>query len=343
MSSFHATPARVLILAYPDVLLLDVAGPAQVFEQANDLAREAGRPGPYRIELRSLAGGPVRSDIGFALETESLSGDEAPIDTLLIPGGPGLWTFGPDDPLVRWIAQRAPESRRVACVCVGAFLAAAAGLLDGRRAVTHWRHCTELARRHPTIRVEADPIFITDGPVWTSAGVSAGIDLALALVEADLGHATAMEVARRLVVFLKRPGGQAQFSATLAAQAAGGAGRFDRLHAWIADNLASDLRIERLAEAAGMSLRSFVRAYPAATGRTPAKAVECLRVEAAQRLLTTTALPIAAVARQSGFGDDERLRRAFKRHLGVTAEEYRERFADHLPSRNRVMSRASPP
>jgi transcriptional regulator GlxA family with amidase domain len=342
MSSFHAKPRRILALLYQDVLLLDFAGPAQVFEQANDLAREADQPPPYRIEIASLAGGLVRTDIGFGIDTVKLEPD-GPFDTLLIPGGPGVWTLAPDDPLVRAIEVLGRRARRTAAVCIGAFLAGAAGLLDGRRVVTHWRHCAELARRHPTATVEVDPVFLEDGPIWSSAGVSAGIDLALALVEADLGHATAIEVARRLVVFLKRPGGQAQFSAALAAQEADGMGRFDRLHAWMTEHLAEDLRVERLADAAGMSLRSFVRAYPAATGRTPAKAVELLRVEAAKRLIETARLPIATIAHRTGFGDDERLRRAFLRCLGITAEDYRARFAAYLPSRNRVASRVSLP
>ncbi|HEV2673748.1 MAG TPA: helix-turn-helix domain-containing protein [Aliidongia sp.] len=347
MSSFHATageaPRRILMLVYPDVLLLDFGGPAQVFEQANELAREAGQPEPYRIELASLTGGIVPTDIGFGVNTMKSGDDDGPIDTLLIPGGPGIWSQIDAGDLTRHIAMRARRSRRIAAVCIGAFLAGAAGLLDGRRAVTHWRHCADLARRHPDTTVEVDPIFLQDGPLWTSAGVSAGIDLALALVEVDLGHAMAIGVARRLVVFLKRPGGQAQFSAALAAQQADGAGRFDRLHAWMAENLAGDLRVDQLAEQAGMSVRSFIRTYPAATGRTPAKAVELLRIEAAKRLLVTARLPIATIAHLSGFGDDERLRRAFQRSLGITAEDYRARFAAYLPSSSRVTARVSLP
>ncbi len=232
--------------------------------------------------------------------------------------------------LVAWLAARAAQARRTCSVCTGAFLLAAAGLLDGRRATTHWRWAGALQAQYPKVRVEPRPIYVQDGAIWSSAGVSAGIDLALALVEADLGHAAALEVARYLVVFLKRPGSQAQFSAALAGQVEGN-GRFGDLHAWIAANLGRDLRIERLAERMAMSPRNFARAYAAATGVTPAKAVEARRVEQARRLLEETARPIGWVARQCGFGDDERMRRSFTRWIGVSPSDYRERFRSGRP------------
>ncbi|NVZ75891.1 helix-turn-helix domain-containing protein, partial [Pseudomonas gingeri] len=216
-------------------------------------------------------------------------------------------------------------ARRVASVCTGAFLLAASGWLDGRRVATHWTRCEQLAEQYPKLQVEPNPIFINDGPVWTSAGVTAGIDLSLALVEQDLGRPMALEVARHLVVFLKRPGGQSQFSATLSLQKSGN--RFGDLHAWIAEHLAMDLSIPVLAQQVGMSERSFVRHYRTETGQTPARAIENLRVESARRLLSDTATPIKRIAARCGFGSEETLRRSFLRALGVTPQAYRERFS----------------
>ncbi len=230
-----------------------------------------------------------------------------------------------DPALLHWLRARAKRARRVASVCTGAFLLAAAGLLEGRRAATHWMHCAELARRFPAIRVEPDPIFLRDGAVWTSAGVTAAIDLTLALVEEDAGRALALAVARHLVMFLKRPGGQAQFSAMLALQ--GAEDRFGPLHAWMAGRLADDLSLPALAAKAGMSERSFCRHYVEATGITPARAVERLRVEAARRLLSDTRLPVKRVAARCGFGSEETLRRSFLRLLAATPQHYRARFS----------------
>ncbi len=220
----------------------------------------------------------------------------------------------------------AERSRRVASVCTGAFVLAAAGLLDGRRATTHWGWCDELQRRHPAVTVERDPIFVVDGALRTSAGVTAGMDLALALVEEDLGPRVALDVARWLVVFVKRPGGQAQFSAQLAAQAADRAPLRD-LQAWMADHLDADLSVPALAARACMSERHFARAFKAETGMTPAAHVEALRVERARLALEAGATPIDAVARRCGFGTVETLRRAFARRLGVSPSAYRNRFA----------------
>lgn len=319
----------IVFLAYDGVLLLDVAGPAEVFATASDAMRRRTGREAYRIALRSLAGGKVTTDTGLVLDTEPMV-PGAPLDTLVVPGGRGLESIAADDRRVRWVAETAPAARRTCSVCLGAFVLAAAGLLDGRRAVTHWRYCADLAARFPAVQVEPDAIFAQSGAVWTSAGVSAGIDLALALVEEDLGHDVALEVAQRLVVFLKRPGGQAQFSRTLAAQAADAGGRFDRLHAYIADNLGEDLTVERLAARAGMAVRSFTRAYAAETGTTPARAVEAMRVEAARRLLVGSDLSVQQVAARAGFGDDERLRRSFLRQFGVAPQDYRIRFGERI-------------
>jgi transcriptional regulator GlxA family with amidase domain len=226
--------------------------------------------------------------------------------------------------LVEWLTVRAGAARRTASVCTGAFLLAATGLLDRRRAVTHWEYCDLLRRRHPDVRVERDPIFVHDGPIWSSAGVTAGIDLSLALVEEDLGRAIALAVARYLVVFLKRPGGQAQFSAALSLQSADD--HFADLNGWLMEHLAEDLPLSRLAAQAAMSERTFLRRYREATGLTPARAIERLRVEAARQFLAETRLPSKRIAARCGFGSEETMRRSFVRLQGVSPQDYRQRF-----------------
>lgn len=320
---FAPRPLRVEILAFPDVQLLDVAGPLQVFATTNDLRRMAGKPQPY--EPVAVADGTLAmSSAGLGLATQPLPKPSSSLDSLVVAGGWGVHDACGNARLIAWIKARARSARRVASVCSGAFLLAQAGLLDGRRAVTHWSRCSEFAERFPAVRLERDPIFIRDGNVWTSAGITAGIDLALALVEADFGQETALAVARQLVVFLKRPGGQAQFSATLALQH--GTARFEQLHAWISDNLRGDLSIAALASASGMSERSFVRHYRQATGTTPARAVEQIRVEAARHTLEL-GLPVKRVAARCGFGSEETMRRSFLRLLGATPQAYRQRFS----------------
>jgi len=318
-------PKTVYVLAFAQVQVLDVTGPLQVFASANDLARQQGLPPPYAPKVIAAQTGPVLSSAGLALVADPLPAKDTPCDTLIIAGGWGVYAAAEDPALVDWVRLQAALSRRVASVCTGAFLLAASGWLDGRRVVTHWTRCEQLAQQHPLLRVEPNPIFINDGPVWTSAGVTAGIDLALAMVEADLGRAMALEVARQLVVFLKRPGGQSQFSVTLALQKHGS--RFDELHTWIAEHLSMDLTIPTLALQAGMSERSFVRHYRAETGQTPARAIELIRVETARRLLSDTGVPIKRLAVQCGFGSEETLRRSFLRAMGVTPQAYRERFS----------------
>jgi transcriptional regulator GlxA family with amidase domain len=229
-----------------------------------------------------------------------------------------------DRALVDWVRHRARAARRVASVCTGAFLLAATGLLDERRATTHWSHCAELAAEFPAVCVEQDPIYVNDGAIWTSAGVTAGIDMALALLEADLGRRVATAVARDLVVFAKRPGGQAQFSTGLAL--AGSEPMFDGLHDWMKRNLRGNLGVPVLADQAGMSERSFMRHYRQITGTTPARAVERVRVEAARQALSETGLPIKRIARDCGFGSEETMRRSFIRILAVPPHAYRERF-----------------
>lgn len=328
-----ATPARaqsstrrVELLAFPDVQMLDVAGPAQVFTAANEVMQDRGAAPAYAVQVVAPAGTSVKAASGVSFGVVHLADDLAPPDTLIVAGGRGVMRAARDERLHAWLRERAGATRRLASVCTGAFLLAAAGLLDGRRAVTHWRHCAQLARDYPRVRVDPDPIFVRDGAVWTSAGVTAGIDLALALVEDDLGHAAALEVARNLVVFLKRPGGQAQFSEMLALQSTDAA--FARLHDWMAGRLAEDLSLPRLALEAGMSERTFLRRYRDATGTTPARAVERLRIEAARQMLAATSLPVKRIAARCGFGSEETMRRCFLRRLGVSPSDYRARFGD---------------
>ncbi|PSL91175.1 GlxA family transcriptional regulator [Pseudomonas sp. R9.37] len=312
------------VLAFNNAQVLDVTGPLQVFATTNDLARQRGQPLPYAVSVIAAQAEPVMTSAGLALVAAPLPAADAPCDTLVIAGGWGVYGAAEDAALVDWVTQKARHTRRMTSVCTGAFLLAASGLLDGCRVATHWTRCEELARKFPSLTVEANPIFIQQGSVWTSAGVTAGIDLCLALVEEDLGRAVALEAARHLVVFLKRPGGQAQYSVALSLQK--GDGRFADLHAWMAENLTLDLNIPTLAAQAGMSERSFVRHYRAETGQTPARAVELIRVETARRQLADSTASIKRIAVQCGFGCEETLRRSFLRALEVTPQAYRERF-----------------
>ncbi len=317
-------PRRLLFVLFDGCLMLDFVGPLQVFE----LACETAEPGhaPFHWQIASLGGGLVRTSSGLEVMTTALADcDLATIDTLIIGGGPGVHRAAGDAALVDWFRRNAPGARRICSVCTGAFVLAAAGLLEGRRAVTHWGSCGLLSERYPGIAVSTDPVFVHDQGVWTSAGVTAGIDLALALLEDDLGHREAMRVARRLVVFLKRPGGQAQFSVPLTLQSEEDQ-VFENLSAWIQDNLKRDLRVEVLAEQAGMSPRTFARAFRQKTGRTPGKVVEEFRVETARRGLEETGASMKEIAARAGFQDEEHMRRAFRRRLNVLPQDYRQRF-----------------
>jgi transcriptional regulator GlxA family with amidase domain len=315
---------QIEVLAYPRVQLLDVTGPLQVFASANALMSKAGEAEPYTVRVVAGSGSTVEASAGVGLAVHPLPAIGDAVDTLVIPGGDGVNAAADDKVLVDWVGKRAGNARRTASVCTGAFLLAATGVLDGRRAVTHWQFCAELARRFPAVRVESDPIFVRDGPFWTSAGVTSGIDLALALVEEDLGRASALAVARYLVVFFKRPGGQAQFSEVLSLQTTDD--KFGALHDWISDHLADDLSLPTLARQAGMSERSFSRHYAESTGLTPARAIERLRVEGARHLLSETRLPIKRISQRCGFGSEETMRRSFVRLLATTPQDYRARF-----------------
>ena len=312
---------RVVILAFEGVQSLDVTGPMEVFSIAGRVAGDA-----YRVEVVAASPEPLKTNSGLALVPDrAITGVRGPIDTLVIAGGSGVRQAAEDDRLVSWVRRAAGRSRRVASVCTGALLLARAGLLDGRRAATHWAWADRLAERHPEVDVDREAIFVRDGDVWTSAGVTAGMDLALALVEEDLGREVALEVARWLVLFVRRPGGQSQFSSHLRAQVAEREPLRD-LQEWMTTHLDADLSVPALAGRACMSPRNFARAFAREVGMTPAAYVEALRVDHARIRLESTGQKVEAIARDCGFGAVETMRRAFHRRLGVGPADYRSRF-----------------
>ncbi|WP_327292383.1 GlxA family transcriptional regulator [Streptomyces sp. NBC_01198] len=323
------TRRRIVFAVFPGFQLLDLAGPNEVFVQAGRLTARAAEGPAVVVDTVAAAPGPVLSSGGLAV-SPTLTAEEVtgPVDTLVAVGGGGVHRACQDAAFVEWFARTSRRARRTASVCSGAFLLGAAGLLDGRRVVTHWSSCELLAARHPGVTVDPDPIFVRDGDLWTSAGVTAGIDLALAMVEADDGPEVSRAIARQLVMFVQRPGGQAQFSAQLAAQRPERQALRDVLD-WVADHLADDLGVPALATRAGMSERHFTRVFRAETGRTPASYVESARVEAARRLLESTGTTVDAVARACGYRTAETLHRSFKRSVQITPGEYRRRFAPH--------------
>lgn len=330
MQSKTANPVRrIVFVIYPGVTLLDVTGPLQAFSSANNTEIANGKRF-YQIDVASPTGGPIATDCQVELSSISLEqATRDPIDTLIVAGGDGVFDAVEQQEVVDWLAATSKGCRRIASTCMGSFLTAAAGLIDGQSVTTHWRQVDELKRRFPHIDVKRDPLFVRNGNMWSSAGVTAGIDLALAMIEEDMGHETAMQVAQALVVFFKRPGGQAQFSDVLNIQAAEPEGLFADLHAWIAGHLQSDLSVPKLAERIAMSPRSFSRKYKEKTGMTPAKAVEIMRVDAAKRALSRSELPLAKIAFNTGFSDEQRLRRAFQRHVGVSPLAYRHTFGEN--------------
>jgi transcriptional regulator GlxA family with amidase domain len=302
------------LLVFPGFQLLDMSGPLAAFEVANSLA--AGQP--YRLSVLSLSGGAVTCSAGIALATEAL--DNRALDTLILPGGRECLTEGPDE-LVAALRQIAPLCRRVASICTGAFRLAQVGLLDGRRATTHWRHITTLRQRFPRIRVDAESFFVEDGGIWTATGTNAGIDLSLAMIEQDFGLATARATAQMMVVHQRRPGNQTQFAGYVDAEprlpAIRKALNYARTH------LHERLSVEDLAEIACLSPRQFSRVFYGETGITPAKAVERLRIETAKLRLETGPEPIETIAQRTGFDDPERMRRAFLRTYGQPPQAIR--------------------
>ena len=321
-------PRRIVILAYPGVQSLDVTGPLEVFHTASELIA-ATRPHDavgYRVEILARESAPLYSSSGMGiLPAGDLSSARGPLDTLIVPGGSGKDELARDRTALDWIRATSRRAKRTAGVCTGAFLLAEAGLLDGRRATTHWSFAKSLARRHPQVEVDPEPIFVRDGDIWTSAGVTAGMDLALALVEEDHDRELALTIARHLVLFLRRPGNQSQFSATLVAQEP----RREPLREtqrYVLENVAAEHSVEAMAARAHMSPRHFARAFRAETGVTPARYVERVRLEAARRCLEESSEPVALVARTCGFGSAESMRRAFLRALEVGPAEYRRRF-----------------
>jgi transcriptional regulator GlxA family with amidase domain len=322
----------MVFLVCPKFVLLDLAGPWDVFHCVNAFA---GLPrAPYSLEV-------VTATTDLRVETQSnlacighrsLADCKGTIDTLIVPAAFGFEQIVSDPALLRRFRLLAERSRRVMSVCGGAFLLAAAGLLDGRRATTHWRYSDVLARLHPAVKVEPDRIFVKDGKIYTSAGVTAGIDLALALVEEDLGREVALQAAQNLVMFVRRPGGQTQFNAALESQKAERKPLRDLL-AWAADHLAADLSVEAMAERAHMSLRNFSRVFTREVGKSPAHFVERLRVDAARQRLEELETGLAAIADQCGFGSANSMRRSFLRVLGVLPTDYRDRFRSATPER----------
>lgn len=318
-------PRQVLVVAYPRLQTLDAVGPFEVFASGHLMAQEAGDRG-YAVRLVSPAGGIVSGESGLGLSTEALpEPGSVDIDTLVLPGGFGVFEARHDAALVDWVRAVAPRCRRLATVCTGTFLAAEAGLLDGRTVTTHWARAKRLQAEYPSLCVDPDPIYVRDGNVWTSAGVTAGIDLALALVEDDLGADAAQMVARWMVMFLHRPGGQTQFAAPVWVP------RAERttvraVQALVEAAPGGDHSLTRLAAAAAMSVRHFSRVFTAEVGESPGRYVERVRLEAARRELETTTDTLDAIAGRCGFGTAETLRRAFQRRLGVPPDAYRRRF-----------------
>lgn len=324
-----AKPKKIGIVVFDGCQILDATGPAAVLGDANVQLRNLGAAKPgYEVQLLAPSPGPVLTNCGVSLVADhALSRHTLDYHTLICAGGSGVYDFINHKDHVRDIGRLARNASRIVSVCTGTFVLAETGMLDGKRAVTHWSHCQKLAERYPRIDVDPDPIFIKDGNVYTSAGVTAGMDLALAIVEADHGRNIALAVARSLVMFLKRPGNQAQFSRHLAVQMAP-AGSIRDVQVWLLENLSADISVERMADRAAMSLRTFNRQFKQETGMTPARYVTECRLDVARRLLEESPLPIKTVAGKSGFGDEERMRRAFRKMLGVSPDGYRNLFTN---------------
>jgi transcriptional regulator GlxA family with amidase domain len=327
---------NVVILAPQGVQSLDVVGPAEVFWEA---ARRLGDPDAYHVQIMGVSDEPIRGTGALRfLPDRTIHDSDEPIDTLLVAGDPSFQEVAPA--VTEWLARRAPETRRYGSICTGVFLLAAAGLLEGKRVTTHWECADKLRHDYPGLNIEPDQIFIREGQLSTAAGVTSGIDLALALVEEDYGRDIALIVARYMVVFLKRPGGQSQFSAHLTAQIAD-KGPIQSVAEHILTHLRSDLSVDTLAERAHMSTRNFSRIFLRDIGATPADFVEAARLDAARRMLQDSSLPLQRIADRCGFTDLHSMRRVFQRKLGVGPTDYRATFQTSSPPQKR--SRAAPP
>ncbi|QNK65931.1 GlxA family transcriptional regulator [Variovorax sp. PAMC26660] len=329
-------PRTVVVLAYDGCQSLDVSGPWEVFTKASKFSLAAGLLQTYQLILASPQGGPIQSNSGLQWRNSRAIVDiQENIDTILVAGGDIDVIEGKEmaETLFPWLRCKTGSVRRIGSVCTGAFALAAAGLLDGRRATTHWNSCAKLAMNYPKVKIEPDAIYVMDPPFYSSAGISAAIDLSLALVEADLGRPIALSVAQELVLYLRRPGGQSQFSPGLQAQ-------MDARHplrdlvTWMLEHPRGDLSVAALAERMAMSTRHFARQFRAETGETPARFVERLRLDCAKSYLERTPWPLERVAQRAGFGSVDSLQRSLRRHAGTTPELYRQRFASTLLSRD---------
>jgi transcriptional regulator GlxA family with amidase domain len=314
-------PLRIALLGYDGFQTLDLVGPLDAFASAN-----AEHPGAYDTAVISLDGAPFVSETGLRVTPAGALADAWPLDTLILPGGAGLRQPAAASAIAEALQEAAPRLRRIVSVCTGLYGLAASGLADGRRATTHWKFAADIAARFPLVRVDPDALFIKDGPIYSSAGITAAIDLALALIEEDHGPALATAAARDLVVYLKRAGGQRQYSEPLRFQARAD-DRFADLAAWMSDHLAADLGVETLAARVGLSPRQFSRRFTAIFGQTPAQQVEDLRLDDARSRLTSTAASVEAVGAAVGFRSADAFRRAFDRRFGLPPSDYRRRFA----------------
>ena len=319
-------------LLFPDALGLDITGPLEVFNTASAvIMRNHQRPSAYDFRCVAANRGAVRLSSGLEIVASATFEDQHSADTLVVPGGIGARQVSHDPVLINYIQERVPRVRRILSVCNGAYILAEAGLLEGKKATTHWMVAPELASRYPNVQLNPDAIFTIDGNIYTSAGVTAGIDLALAVVEEDHGPSVALEVSRLLVLYFRRPGSQSQFSAPLEAQAAAGK-RFAKLHRWLLTNLHQPVSVEKMAEYAAMSPRNFARVFKTTTGTTPNKYLETLRLDRARELMTAGDPSLDRIAEACGFGRAERLRRAFLRRFKVTPSQYRLHFSRMNPA-----------
>jgi len=316
---------QVGLLAYGGLQPLDLAGPLDALGAANELT---GGPRPvYELVVLGLDRDPVRAENGLVILPQAAIDEAPPLDTLIIPGGSGSRVANRDRRLLDWIRARAADTRRIASICTGIYLLAATGLLDGRRATTHWRFADDVRARFPAVRLDVDQLHIRDGRFYTSGGLSACLDLTLALIEEDLGNAVALAVARHMVMYVKRPGNQAQFSEPLRAQSSG-QGRLGRLPEWLLEHLAEPLPVTRLADEVNMSVRHFCRVFARTFGMSPSRYVERLRLERSRLLLTSTRSPVERIAARVGYANADAFARAFRRCYGASPRDYRERFGE---------------